>query len=167
MTRRGTLYRRSAFVISSSSPTQFGHRHRPVSLLLQTFLLGLIFFLFSPLPLSPVPGLHSIKDAWVLFSDPSSWSWSPPSLLKYRSFSPHTTSPFRSIMPGGAVVTGNGIGANAPRNVWAGVLSVRLPLLPPLDLPRSDRRPPCRPSSPPLVVSSSVMIPVSSPVSRP
>ena len=28
-------------------------------------------------------------------------------------------------MPGGAVVTGSGIGANAPRNVWAGVLSVR------------------------------------------
>ena len=33
-------------------------------------------------------------------------------------------------MPGGAVVTGNGIGANAPRNVWAGVLSVRLSLSP-------------------------------------
>ena len=29
-------------------------------------------------------------------------------------------------MAGGALATGDGIGANAPRNVWAGILSVRL-----------------------------------------
>ena len=28
------------------------------------------------------------------------------------------------IMPGGAFVTGEGIGANAPGNVWTGILSV-------------------------------------------
>ena len=39
-------------------------------------------------------------------------------------------------MPGGAVVTGDGLGANAPRNVWAGVLSVRLSPSPSACLPR-------------------------------
>ena len=33
-------------------------------------------------------------------------------------------------MAGGAAATGPGIGANAPRNVWAGVLSVRFHGLP-------------------------------------
>ena len=32
-------------------------------------------------------------------------------------------------MAGGALATGDGIGANAPRNVWAGILSVRLVFL--------------------------------------
>ena len=44
-------------------------------------------------------------------------------------------------MAGGALATGDGIGANAPRNVWAGILSVRLVFLPPRSRrQRSDRR---------------------------
>ena len=62
-------------------------------------------------------------------------------------------------------MTGNGLGANAPRNVWAGILSVRLSVL--WVSPHSYRRLPYRPFSPPLAVSFSVMIRVSSPVSKP
>ena len=53
---------------------------------------------------------------------------------------PHTGT-FRPIMPGGAVATGDGIGANAPRNVWAGILSVRF-LSSSTYPPPSDRHPP-------------------------
>ena len=71
-------------------------------------------------------------------------------------------------MSGGAAATSPAIGVNAPRNIWAGFTSVRSLLLEPchVHFSSSDHRPPCRPSSPPLVVSSSVMIPVTSPVSR-
>ena len=44
-------------------------------------------------------------------------------------------------MPGGAVVTGEGLGANAPKNVWGGVLAVRF-LSSRTYPPPSDRRSP-------------------------
>ena len=84
----------------------------------------------------------------------------------YHTLAPSHTSAFCSVMPSGTVATVPGSGADAPRSVWAGIIFVRIfPLLPRVS-PNSDHRPPRRPSSLHLAVSSLVMTPVPSPVSR-
>ena len=123
-----------------------------------------------PRSFTSVPAPSCIKDATPFSGSSSSHPLlSPPSLpLKVQVVFPPHTGTIRSIMPGGAVVTGEGIGANAPRNVWAGVLSVRLvPLLTPTLHVLTIILTPRRLSLPPLVVFSSAMIPVSFPVSKP